>query len=137
MDTFQPTDTAYRIQDVLTAIAWLHSRRDLNDRIDLVGLGAAGMWTAFAAALQEDGVGTVLADLDHFPVQDDQAWVTRYYMPCIRAIGDLMAAAAVVAVERPNSLHLFNAVQGVEPPQGVLVHWETALDDNALIAALE
>ena len=99
MDTFQPTDTAYRVQDVLTALSYLRSRRDLTDTIDLIGLGEGGLWCLFGGAIG-NGVRRTVVDANQFNVADDQAWVDTYYMPCIRSIGDVTTAAACVAPRR-------------------------------------
>ena len=99
MDTFQPTDTGYRVQDVLTALAYLRFRRDLTDAVDVVGLGEAGMWCLLACAI--DGqVRRTVVDANQFDVSDDQAWVDTYYVPCIRSIGDVTTAAAMIAPRR-------------------------------------
>jgi len=105
MDTFQPTDTGYRIQDVITAGAYLRSRRDLTGAIDLVGLGNAGLWCLFASAI-DGGVRCTIVDANGFDPDDDAAWVTSYYTPCIRAVGDVDTAAALIA---PRRLILGNA----------------------------
>ncbi|HPC15531.1 MAG TPA: acetylxylan esterase [Candidatus Hydrogenedentes bacterium] len=104
-DTFQPTDTACRVQDVLTALAYLRSRRDLSGTVDLVGLDAGGIWSLFAAAI-DDHVRRVVIDGARFDVNDDAMWETHHYMPCIRAIGDVHTAAALVA---PRPMILCNA----------------------------
>ncbi len=104
-DTFAPSDTAYRIQDILTALAFLRSRRDLTGRTQLVGLGTAGVWCAFAAAL-DDSVANTVIDANHFDIEDDRAWLDTYNLPCIRSTGDIHTAAAMVA---PRSLTLFHA----------------------------
>lgn len=104
MDTFQPTDTGYRVQDVVTALAFLRARRDLTGNIGLCGLREAGIWCLFAAAI--DGkTGPVVVDLNRFPVDDDQAWIDTYYVPCIRSVGDVRTAAALIA---PRPLVVMN-----------------------------
>jgi len=50
-DTFQPTVAGNQVQDILTAIAFLRSRRDLSGDIDLVGTGRAGALALLAAAI--------------------------------------------------------------------------------------
>jgi hypothetical protein len=99
MDTFQPTDTGERIQDVLTALAFLRARRDLAPEAQVVGLEQAGLWCLFAAAV-DASTGTVVADLNQFPIDDDDAWVDQYYVPCLRAIGDLRTAVAMIRPDR-------------------------------------
>ena len=104
-DTFQPTDTGCRIQDVVTALAYLRSRRDFTGVTDLVGLGDGGVWCLFASAL-DGNVRKTVVDANGFDVQDDKAWAAKHYIPCIRAIGDVATAAALIA---PRPLIVFNA----------------------------
>lgn len=113
MDTFQPTDTAYRIQDVVTAAAFLRARRDLSDTISVAGLDEAGVWALFGSAV-DGGLKTTYADLSGFDPNNDDAWVTQYYMPCIRSIGDVHTAAALIA---PHALYIAKA--GAVLPAGM------------------
>ena len=103
-DTFQPTLTANQVQDVLTALSFLRSRRDLTGDIAVVGLGRAGLLTLFAAAI-DGGVESVSADLNHFDVNDDEAWVAQYYVPSLRSVGDAATAGILLA---PIPLRLTN-----------------------------
>ncbi len=96
MDTFQPTDTGYRVQDILTAMAFLRARRDLTENIALAGLGDAGVWALLAAAIDGD-LSRVLVDFNGFNPDDDKQWVERHYIPCIRSVGDIQTALALIA----------------------------------------
>ena len=93
-DTFLPSDTAYRVQDILTASAYLRAYETAPSAI--AGLGEAGMWALFAAALDPE-TPEVLCDANGFDPGDDAAWIARHYVPCIRAIGDVHTAAACLA----------------------------------------
>ncbi len=101
-DTFNVTDTGCRVQDVLTAVAFVKARRDLTGRIGVVGLGDGGMWSLFAAAVSKD-IAWVTADMNQFDLSDDAAWVERFYIPSIRSLGDVATAVALIA-PRPLSL---------------------------------
>lgn len=95
-DTFLLTDTAYRIQDILTALAFVRSRRDMTGAVSLTGLEDAGIWTMFAGAI--DGrVDQVVADANRFDASNDEEWAKRHYMPSIRSVGDVATAAALLA----------------------------------------
>ena len=109
-DTFHPTDTAHRVQDVLTALAFLQSRRDMTGIVDLVGMEDAGMWCLLAGAI-ESAFRRVVVDMNQFDVNDDSAWEATYYIPGIRALGDVPAAVAAGGVER---FVLFNALDNNE-----------------------
>ncbi len=111
LDTFQPTDAANRVQDVLTAAAFLRGRRDLTGRIGLCGLGGGGLWSLLAAAV-DPGIGGVAADLDAFPLDDDTAWAKDNYIPCIRSVGDVRTAAAMIA-PRPAALWNVSGAEGI------------------------
>lgn len=122
MDTFQPTDTGYRVQDVVTAAAFLRARRDLTGTITVAGLDGAGVWALFASAVDGSLDGTI-ADFGDFDATSDEAWVDRYYVPCIRSIGDIRTAAALagsaplyVAGPAGNALSAFGAVSLAESP---------------------
>lgn len=127
MDTFEPTDTGCRIQDVMTALAFLRARRDLTGRIDLVGLGDGGVWCLFASAMDGDVARTVV-DLNGFDPDDDEAWVERFYIPCIRSIGDVRTAAALIA---PRPLFVFR-VEGALPLVGAQSILEAAAPQTVL-----
>ncbi len=111
LDTFQPTDTANRVQDVLTAAAFLRARRDLTGRIDVCGVDGGGIWSLLAAAV-DPGIRSVAADLDAFPLDDDTAWAKYNYIPCIRSVGDVRTAAAMIA-PRPVKLWNVNGAEGI------------------------
>jgi hypothetical protein len=86
--TFNKSDDANRVQDILTAIAFLHSQTP--ERIELRGLDNAGVWSLFAAAVAR--VETVLkADLNGFQGRDED-FLTRFFVPCIQRAGGLDAA---------------------------------------------
>jgi hypothetical protein len=133
MDTFQPTDTAYRVQDVVTAAAFLRARRDLSDTVSVAGLGEAGVWALFGSAV-DGGLKTTYADLSGFDPTNDEAWVAQYYMPCIRSIGDVRTAAALIA---PHALYVASA--GSAAPAGMLGAVAVAPDagDAALLGLLK
>lgn len=100
-DTFLPTDTGCRVQDILTARAFLAARYDLTGIVDLAGLEAGGLWCVLAGAADKS-FHRVLADMNQFDIDDDDAWEQHYYVPGLRALGDVPAALAAGGVERFN-----------------------------------
>jgi hypothetical protein len=94
-DTFLPTDTAYRVHDILNALARLRAVLPADAPITLIGLGDAGVWSLLAAAL-EGNVNRVYVDAAGFDPDDDEAWVARHYVPCIRSVGDVAAGAGAL-----------------------------------------
>ena len=133
MDTFQPTDTAYRIQDVVTAAAFLRARRDLSDWVSVAGLGEAGLWALFGSAV-DGNFKTTYADLSGFDPSNDEAWAAHYYLPCIRSIGDVRTAAALIA---PGALYVARADDAA--PHGMIGAVGVAPDagDAALLGLLK
>jgi len=97
--TFNKTDDANRVQDILTALAWLNTkladakladdeRRSSAPR--LIGLGKAAVWCLFAAAVSRQPVD-LQADLGGF-TGTDQDLVDSFFVPGIQRAGGLRAA---------------------------------------------
>ncbi len=107
--TYNPSDATCRIQDILTALAYLRSRADVSV-CHLAGMGEAGLWCLFARALAPD-VGRTIIDGNRFRAGDDAHWAEHLYIPAVRAAGDLRTAAAMIA---PGPLYVHNA--GMEFP---------------------
>ncbi len=136
-DTFMPTNAGYRVQDILTALAWLRTR--YPKPIYAAGLGEAGLWTLFAAALDPQLAGAFI-DMNQFPIDDDAAWVERHYIPCIRAVGDVPTALALVA---PRPLWLAHLPYGFDRDacaapfsDGRIRFTQTALSADGIVAAM-
>lgn len=102
--TFLPTDTGYRIQDIVTALSYLKSRDALGGVTGLVGIADAGVWSMFASAL-DGSVPTTVVDANGFDTDDDAAWTNRHHLACVRSVGDVNTAAAMIA---PRTLTVFN-----------------------------
>ena len=104
---FNRSDDANRVQDILTAIAFLR-RHTGTGAINVVGTGRAGLWVLLAAAL-DPGELTVAADLDRFDAADDAAYVDGLFIPGLRRAGDFRAVAPLLSGGR---LLLHNAHRG-------------------------
>ena len=104
---FNRSDDANRVQDVLTAIAFLR-RHTGAETINVVGTGRAGLWVLLAAAL-DPGELNAAADLDRFDASGDAAYVTGLFIPGLRRAGDVRAAAPLLSRGR---LLLHNAHPG-------------------------
>ncbi len=83
--TFNQSDDANRVQDILTALAWLHT-----PKTRLVGLGKAAVWCLFAAAVSGEPVDLV-ANLGSFSGAD-QDFADSFFVPGIQRAGGLEAA---------------------------------------------
>lgn len=103
--TFYRTDAAERVQDVITALAYVKSRG--GQAIDLIGLAGCGLECLFARAFA--GVaGSTAIDLGGFDASDE-AFEGKFFVPCIRRVGDVRTAAALIA---PARLMIYNAGKG-------------------------
>lgn len=83
--TFNKSDDANRVQDILTALAWLHAERPA-----LLGLGKASVWCLFAAAVSPRPV-ELRADTSWFH-GTDQEFADDFFVPGIQRAGGLKAA---------------------------------------------
>jgi hypothetical protein len=91
--TFNRTDDANRIQDILTALTYLRTRAG-TQQVNLLGMGPGGVWSLFARALA-DGEVRLLADLDQFDASSDAEFEKRLFIPALRRAGDFLAAAVL------------------------------------------
>ncbi len=87
--TFNKSDDANRVQDILTALAWLNT-----PQTRLVGLGKAAVWCVFAAAVARQPV-ELQADLAPFSGTDQQ-YIDSFFVPGIQRAGGLRAARQLV-----------------------------------------
>ena len=83
---FNQTNDANRLQDILTALAYLGSRTKAPT-VNLIGLEMGGAWTYFARAMTHDSIN-LAADLAQFPVDSDEAYVRNFFIPGLRKAGD-------------------------------------------------
>lgn len=77
-----------RVQDILTAAAYLKSQS--GGKLELIGLGDAGAWCIFAAAIAPTSI-EVVADLNGFGGSDED-FRDRFFVPGIQRAGGLNAA---------------------------------------------
>jgi dienelactone hydrolase len=110
--TYNRTDTANRAQDVLTAISFLKGRRP-ETRLNVVGVGQAGLWTLLARGIAP-AIDRMVIDAAEFDSSSDEAFAKAVGVPGIRAAGDFTTAAALAPLT-PLLIHntggKFNAGQ--------------------------
>lgn len=104
--TYNRTDVANRVQDILTALAYLKSRPEVS-RVRLVGQGDAGLWCLLARAMAT-GIDATVVDAARFNDEDD-SYRERLFLPGLRRVGDLRTAAALAA---PGRLFIHNTAPG-------------------------
>jgi len=122
--TFNLTDDAARVQDILTAVEYLRSRAGRQD-VNLLGLELAGVWSLFARALADDKVA-LAADLAQFRAATDSEYVEKFFIPGIRKAGDFRAAAALGAGGRTllhNASAEFTLARQDRVPDAEVVAW--------------
>jgi dienelactone hydrolase len=100
--SYNQTDSAERVQDILTGLAFLKDQS--GGRPELIGLGDGGIWCVFAAAVAPVAID-VIADLNGFGGSDED-FRNRFFVPGIQRAGGLSAA-----------LKLVNTARGIIPAQ--------------------
>lgn len=96
--TYNRTDVSNRVQDILTAIAYLESRPEVA-RVNLVGVGEGGLWSLLARALAPR-LHRTLADVAGFSSEEDGAYLERLYVPVLRRAGDFKTASMLAPATR-------------------------------------
>jgi dienelactone hydrolase len=94
--TFNRSDDANRVQDILTAISYL--RQTGESDITVVGIGKAAVWATFAAAVSEHPV-QLQAPLGSFK-GEDQNYIDNFFVPGIQRAGGLRAAEILTRTGR-------------------------------------
>jgi len=100
--TYNLSDTALRIQDILTGIAYLQT---YTYTVDLIGMERAGIWCLLARGLASNVNRTVI-DADQFDCDNDDVWVKDLFIPHIRKAGDFYTSAILTV---PEKLFIHNA----------------------------
>jgi dienelactone hydrolase len=107
--TYNRTDDSHRVQDILTALAWLKRQPGVRE-VSLVGLERAGLWCVLAQALAPD-LAAVVADADRFPTAHDQAYLDRLAIPLFRSVGAFETALTLGLGSR---LHVHNTADAFD-----------------------
>ena len=94
--TFNQSDDSCRVQDIVTAIAFLKQQGHTN--VLLIGKGKAAVWATFAAAVAEHPVA-LDAGLTSFK-GEDQDFIEGFFVPGIQRAGGLAAALKLVKAAR-------------------------------------
>ena len=91
--TYNRTDEANRVQDILTAISYARTRFP-KAGINLVGQGETGLWALFARGLAPR-IDRAVIDAAEFDTESDEEYLKRLPIPGIRRAGDVATAVAI------------------------------------------
>ena len=100
--TYNRTDVSNRVQDILTALAYLESRPEVA-RVNLAGVGEGGLWCLLARGLAPQ-LHRTLADVAGFSSEGDGAYLEHLYVPVLRRAGDFKTAS-MLAPATPLLIH--------------------------------
>jgi hypothetical protein len=100
--TYNRTALVQRVQDILTALAYLKRQRSVTS-LSLVGLEGAGAWCLLAAPFTPEDTA-IAADLQQLAGDTDPRWTKDLFTPCILKAGAPWTPAAL-AGPRPLFLH--------------------------------
>ena len=92
--TYNKTDTQLRVQDILTALTYLRTRKDVS-AINLVGLEQAGLWCLLARPFALY-VNKTSADVVQFDASSDASFLKTLNVPVLRRAGDFRTALSLV-----------------------------------------
>ena len=92
--TFNRSDDAHRVQDILTALAFLKQSGATD--LKLAGEGKAAVWALFAAALLKTPPLSLEAPLGSFQGTDED-FIRDFFVPGIQRAGGLEAARRLTA----------------------------------------
>jgi hypothetical protein len=102
--TYNRSDHSERIQDILTAAAYLSSREE-PDAVHLVGLGKAGISGLFAKSLSTT-ISRAALDLNGIDTSDETPWLDDLFIPGLLQAGGIEGACTLIA---PQPMMLMNA----------------------------
>jgi dienelactone hydrolase len=93
--TFNRSDVQEQVQDILTAVAALQERSDV-DRVNLVGVGEAAVWVVLAGGIPGSSIDhTVALELPELAGAEEGA--REWFVPGLLRMGGLETAAALGA----------------------------------------
>jgi len=124
---YNPSLFAQRVHDILTVVSFVRNYERRSERVDLVGLGAAGPWAAAARALLRGAVDRAVVDTGGFRFGNVREIHDVNFLPGGAKYGDLPGMLALAA---PGKLWL--AGEGKEAPDIVKAAYEAEAGQNNL-----
>jgi len=128
-DTYNRTDTAERVYDILLALNYLQSGQS---QIAVVGGGKAGLWCLLARPFSPK-VDKLVVDAAGVDTSSDDALLADFYVPCLRRAGDFRTAVTLAA---PGDLFIHNT-QGKFDTSWAISAYKAANRPRALKMATE
>jgi dienelactone hydrolase len=110
--TYNRTDDAQRVQDILTGLVYLEEAWQPS-RIVVAGQGLAGLWSLLARPFFRTPLALV-ADVAEFDSANDAAYLEKLHIPLLRQAGDFQTAA-LLASPSPLLLHNLGTDFSSEP----------------------
>ena len=104
LTTYNRSDDANRIQDILTATAYLNKIKG-TAKLTIIGVKEAGLHLILAQAIA-NSTDKMIADAAQFNLTDDQDFLKRMAIPGLRRAGDFRTA---IALASPSTLTIHNA----------------------------
>ncbi|HZS05441.1 MAG TPA: acetylxylan esterase [Blastocatellia bacterium] len=102
ISTYNRSDAANRVQDILTALVWA-KKFFRSSQINLIGIDEGGLWALLARALAPQ-VDRMIVDASQADNTSDEALLKRLPIPGIRRAGDF-TTAVTVAPKTPLLIH--------------------------------
>jgi hypothetical protein len=100
--TYNRLTDAQRVQDVLTAIAYLNKIKGAA-RLNVIGLKEGGLYALLARGFAS-GIDQMVVDAAQFDNNNDEEFLQRLAIPGLRRAGDMTTAAAIAPLT-PLLLH--------------------------------
>jgi dienelactone hydrolase len=94
--TYNVSEDAARVQDVLTALRWLSARK--RGPVEIGAVNSARWWAVFAAALSRTQIRFEFQP-DEFKTTDE-ALITEFYVPGLQLAGGVQTAMTLAATHR-------------------------------------
>ncbi len=91
--TYNRTDEANRVQDILTAIAYLKKQNN-NTRLSVIAQGHSGLWALLARGLAQK-IDRMVIDSSRFDNSSDEEFLKYLPIPGIRRAGDLITSVTI------------------------------------------
>ena len=114
--TYNRTDDAYRVQDILTAIAFL--KKQYGDKqLNIVAQGGAGLPALLARGLAPS-IEKMVIDAGQFDTASDEEFIRRLPIPGIRRAGDF-STAVTIAPLTPLMIHNTGRKFGIEKMKAI------------------